>query len=378
MRVLYIAHSSEIEGSGIALLNILKGVRNEGVEPFVILPREGPFLSYLDREGIRYCILKFLTSDYSTNTSLPKILYLFFAHFIINITAFLRIFLICKRRNIDIIHTNTGIVHLGFWVSLLLNKPHVWHLREYQLKDFNMRPYCGFGIFKKLLSQKNNKCIAITQGVFEEFKLDPQKDSVIYDGVASNAYTSIFQNKNDYFLFVGSLSENKGVLDLLNEYSSIANSVDTEMWLVGRDVIDVAKLIKERKLDDKVKYLGVRKDVYELMSKARALIVPSKFEGFGFITAEAMLNHCLVIGRNTAGTKEQFDNGREWTGTEIGIRFNNATELKEILLNVSKCSISNYSKTLESAYVSAKHYSIERNIECINNLYRKIWVNKHE
>ena len=150
------------------------------------------------------------------------------------------------------------------------------------------------------------------------------------------------------------------------------------MWLAGRDVIDVAKLIKERKLDDKVKYLGVRKDVYELMAKARALIVPSRFEGFGFITTEAMLNHCLVIGRNTAGTKEQFDNGKEWTGTEIGIRFNNATELKEILLNVSKCSISNYSKTIESAYVSAKHYSIERNIECINNLYRKIWVNKHE
>ena len=378
MNILYISHSSEIEGSGIALVNIIRGAKKEGIVPHVVLPKEGPLLEFLKNEEVEYSIIRFLSSDYSTSESIVKVAILFILHLLVNLCSLFRIIKIANKKSVSIIHTNTGIVHLGFWVSLLLNKPHVWHLREYQLQDFNMRPYCGFGIFKKLLSQKNNKCIAITQGVFEEFKLDPQKDSVIYDGVASNAYTSIFQNKNDYFLFVGSLSENKGVLDLINEYSSIANSVDTEMWLVGRDVIDVTKLIKERKLDDKVKYLGVRKDVYELMSKARALIVPSKFEGFGFITAEAMLNHCLVIGRNTAGTKEQFDNGREWTGTEIGIRFNNATELKEILLNVSKCSISNYSKTLESAYVSAKYYSIERNIECINNLYRKIWVNKHE
>ena len=45
------------------------------------------------------------------------------------------------------------------------------------------------------------------------------------------------------------------------------------------------------------------------MSKALALFVPSSFEGFGFITVEAMFCGCLVIGRNTGGTKEQFDNG---------------------------------------------------------------------
>lgn len=42
-----------------------------------------------------------------------------------------------------------------------------------------------------------------------------------------------------------------------------------------------------------------------------ALIVPSPFEAFGLITAEAMFNKCLVIGRDTAGTKEQFDNGQK-------------------------------------------------------------------
>lgn len=58
-----------------------------------------------------------------------------------------------------------------------------------------------------------------------------------------------------------------------------------------------------------VVFLGMRKDIYSLMKDAMALIVPSYWEGFGFITTEAMFNGCLVIGRNTSGTKEQFDNG---------------------------------------------------------------------
>lgn len=49
------------------------------------------------------------------------------------------------------------------------------------------------------------------------------------------------------------------------------------------------------------------------MNRATALIVPSPFEAFGLITAEAMFNKCLVIGKDTAGTKEQFDNGQKNT-----------------------------------------------------------------
>lgn len=42
------------------------------------------------------------------------------------------------------------------------------------------------------------------------------------------------------------------------------------------------------------------------MNRATALIVPSPFEAFGLITAEAMFNKCLVIGKDTAGTKNNL------------------------------------------------------------------------
>ena len=66
------------------------------------------------------------------------------------------------------------------------------------------------------------------------------------------------------------------------------------------------------------------------------LIVPSIFEGFGFITAEGMANGCVVLGRNTAGTKEQFDNGVKMTGKEIGVRFIDDNEMLQIKRNLSE------------------------------------------
>ena len=52
------------------------------------------------------------------------------------------------------------------------------------------------------------------------------------------------------------------------------------------------------------------------------LIVPSKCEGFGLVTVEGMLNGSLVVGKDTGGTKEQFDNGKSFCGKEIGLRYN--------------------------------------------------------
>ena len=92
-----------------------------------------------------------------------------------------------------------------------------------------------------------------------------------------------------------------------------AGEVEYETYLKNK--------VSQRKLDERILFLGYRKDVFKLMSKAKALIVASDFEGFGFITAEAMYAGCYVIGKNTAGTKLQFDNLKNILGYDIGSRF---------------------------------------------------------
>ena len=114
------------------------------------------------------------------------------------------------------------------------------------------------------------------------------------------------------------------------------------------------------------------------MNRAMALIVPSPFEAFGLITAEAMFNKCLVIGRDTAGTKEQFDNGQKKQNQEIALRFTNEQQLTTHLISMEQNGPSYYNKTTQQAYDSVSTlYSIENNAKQIKLLYTTVLKNSY-
>ena len=115
--------------------------------------------------------------------------------------------------------------------------------------------------------------------------------------------------------------------------------------------------------------LGVRKDVYGLMSHAKCLVVPSPLEGFGFITAEAMLNYCPVIGYDNCGTKEQFDNGLKWMGEEIAFRYHSKEELVACM---QKAVNGNNDLMVNRAHGVLANYTVESNTTAIENFYNRI------
>ena len=102
------------------------------------------------------------------------------------------------------------------------------------------------------------------------------------------------------------------------------------------------------------------------MSHAKALIVASRFEGFGRMTAEAAFMGCLVIGRNTGGTKEIIDK----TG---GFLFFFFEELAEEMESLSSIEDSTYLALAQKAKSVAKQaYSTENNAAQILSIYKKL------
>ena len=114
------------------------------------------------------------------------------------------------------------------------------------------------------------------------------------------------------------------------------------------------------------------------MQETIALIVPSRSEGFGFITTEAMFSGCLVIGNDVAGTKEQFDNGQRLTEKEIGLRYTTQEQLVQHLLDITE-SVHNNTFThmyepmiLRGQRVVKQLYTTECNAEQIYQFYKNI------
>ena len=114
-----------------------------------------------------------------------------------------------------------------------------------------------------------------------------------------------------------------------------------------------------------------------LYRRAKAIVIPSKYEGFGRCMPEAMSNGCIVIGHNTGGTKEQFDNGLSLTGTEIGYRYDNEDQLVNALKIIHNADDSDLYPIRRIAFeVVCKQYSYEEYVKNILSFYNLIINNK--
>ena len=114
--------------------------------------------------------------------------------------------------------------------------------------------------------------------------------------------------KSEIILFVGRLSKEKRVKDLIVAFYKIQKSYDDyELWIVGDgpENNNLKELTKELNLFHKVKFLGRKKDVKNYYRKANIFVLPSVSEGFPNVILEAMSNDCIVISSNCSmGPKE--------------------------------------------------------------------------
>ena len=327
MKILYVASSCGWGGGSVALFNLIKGLKELGHESMVLFPNgsDKRFCEELDQIDICYSFANYGLTIYPRTKNPLKYLVRLCRTVRNRNIAQHKILELIRSFKPNIVHTNVGPLDIALSPCIKSHVPHVWHLREYQDLDFGMESIPSKDYFMRKIQTTGNYNIAITHGVFSYWKLNPQKDIVIYDGVFSEKYEKISCSKDNIILFTGRVEEAKGVIEIFEPFSRLLKIHP------GYKLIIAGKYNKDSKyyqqcvdlrrclgLDDSVVFLGEISNVYEWMAKAKALVVPSRFEGFGFITAEAMLNNCFVVGRDTAGTKEQFDKCFDTTGVECG------------------------------------------------------------
>lgn len=336
MKIFCILSTSSLTGgSSLSFVQYCTEInKKEDINLVVSVPCKGPAYDYLRSQNIQTEIVPVRFNIY------PKVIKRNFLFTPIKLLKHLlqnkkqeRVLLdIVKRHKPDIIYTNVGVVNIGYNVAKKLHIPHIYHLREYQDLDFGMKIIPSRRRFIENLQCSYTICI--TKGIQEHFHLtDNKRSRVIYNGLLTSHKKEKENNREKTFLFVGRLTEEKNPLSVIYAFNAFCKTnKDYRLMLAGsamsqNEYNKLLRYCEENNLNDKVCFLGARDDINNLMQKAYAVIVASEFEGFGRVTTEAMLNGCLVIGRNTTGTKEQFDNGLALTGKEIGIRFERDEDL---------------------------------------------------
>ena len=197
-----------------------------------------------------------------------------------------------------IVHSHNSYMNPGMYTRRLLN----FINRRFNYRNDIIRLSCSTGASKWLF--KNRPAKVIPNGIDTA---DYKFNSLIRD-----EYRKKFKvtNKN-VFLHVGRLSHQKNHEFLFKWFKEIlkldSNSV---LFLVGDGELkeSLKKKVQEMELSPYVKFLGIRKDVKNLMFMSDVFLFPSYYEGLGIVLIEAQATGLQCIASNNIEPEAKVTN----------------------------------------------------------------------
>ena len=140
-----------------------------------------------------------------------------------------------------------------------------------------------------------------------------------------------------------------------------------ELWLVGdgerRDMLE--KLSAELGVSDRVKFLGLRTDVAELLHTADVVVMSSHWEGLSLSNIEGMSVGKPFVASDVDGLREVTD------GYGILFEHGNEDKLAETITRLHDDK-AYYDKIAAACYERAKQFDINKTVEGYYELYREL------
>lgn len=288
-----------------------------------------------------YLLISEYKSQQGWENITKKVFYYKYKRSISNIfSAIKQIHTVIKDVKPDIIHVHS--TWAGFFVRLpylfkkrkakIIYQSHGW---AFLMDIFNYKKNI-YALVEKILSIPTDKIVNISnyeQNQAIKYGLNKNKMVMIYNGVEdkinkSNLKLNWDENKIN-LLFVGRLDRQKG-LDLFLDVYNKMKLENMHLYVIGTSVLD-DNLPKSTKY---VTYLGWvdNKDIDAYYQACDAVIMPSRWEGFGLVAIEAMKNSKAVIVSNRGALPELIK--EDFTGYIFNI--DDEISLKNRLLSLDK------------------------------------------
>ena len=367
MRVCFVSHSAGKYGAEFALLELLNGLTELGVDCKVLVPERGPLLVALDRLHIEWQVI-----GYPNWISEPRRRGVFSR---IKRTFKTLFWIIPMVRTIatwrcDIVYTNTAIVSVGALAAWLVRLPHVWHLHE--------SGYCREQLFDlgkhapHLIDHFSASVIVVSRAVKNEYSLyiSPQKLRLIYQAVTLRegnecALDRLEDNQHFRCTIIGSLHASKGQDEAIFAVAELVRrGIDARLLIVGtgdhRFHDSLEQHIKHYGLEEHVIFHGYAENPMPLIRDADVILMCSRFEAFGRVTVEAMLAGKPVIGAASGGTVELIQDGKTGLLYEPGNYKELALKIQYLFENpVERLKLGTAARIWATGRFTQKRYAME-------------------
>lgn len=298
-------------------------------------------------------------------------------YFIVSLIKFLSLMLFDKRIKIVHIQGSHGVSYnrkkLFVYVAKFFNKKVIWHMHASQFVPFYNNNKDKKEIVKML--NMSDTLIVLSQYYYDFYKTIgvDEKKIVILNNIVSHPNLNKMEHKDGriHFLFLGEISDRKGIFDLLQvivdnrEYFSRTIAIK----LGGNGEVDrVNSFIKSYKLENIVTFEGwvCSQKKIDLLNWADVYILPSYNEGLPISILEALSYACPVISTPVGGIKEVVHKGLNGVIVEPG----NLQQIRDALKYYVEHPDRIENEGRESCRIVEPFYP-EPVISCLKKIYMK-------
>lgn len=327
-RILYVHHGKGIGGAPLSLLYLIRGLDRTRYEPAVLCIHDGEAADLYRREGIETIVDTRLHDFSHTNVlwyplwQLPKIL-LRIWQFPFTRRRFARFL---QNRRVDLVHLNTSTLTAFALAAHGRGIPVVWHIREPLQKG-----YTGLrrAVIRRIIDRTAALILPICRYDADQLLPSPaihvvynfidfaQFDAAI-DGGSVRAELGIAPGTR-VVTMLGGVNPIKGTREFVQAASALLEAYPDVVFLIAgplpeanlRNTINGLR-VYDRKLRariprqhaSRIRFLGVRKDIPQLLAASDMLCFPSTVPHFARPVIEASAMGRPVIASDLGGPRE--------------------------------------------------------------------------
>lgn len=356
MRILQVITSLQIGGAEHVVVHLTKLLRKKGhtVDVVAFNGEETAFMRELEETGCR--IYKFGRGFY-------------------NLSYILKLRRI--MREYDIIHTHNSspqlfaaIANIGLGKTLITTEHNTSNRK---------RTHPILSRIDKWMYKRYNKIVCISQQAYDNLLVyDPDvkyKTSLIKNGVdVKRIYNSVplkdsilLAEKNKYFiiLMVAAFRPQKDQQTLIEAVSFLPSKY--HLWLAGDGECrqELEKMVMEKKLKERVTFLGNRSDIPGLLHTADVICLSTHYEGLSLSNIEGMSAGKPFIASDVEGVQEIT------RGAGILFKQGDSKTLANIIRKLSN-DPEYYRQVAERCYQRALQYDIRKMVDAYEQVYQTV------
>lgn len=207
---------------------------------------------------------------------------------------------------------------------------------------------------------------------FEEFGIDPNRVTHIPNFLdTEKVRVNITKENTAYYLYLGRLSEEKGIFTLLKAFRNI----NANLYIVGTGPLErkTEQYIQENNMHY-VKQLGFKsgQELKDIVGNAKAVILPSEwYENGPYSAIEALQLGRPIIGADIGGIPELVN------GNGFLFRSGDVKELAEKVNKFQNMSNEEYVAMEKSSYrLFQRNYTADNHYKKLKKIYQKALLKK--